>query len=314
MNFLPKGSLTVVMATIVASLLILFSGNTVADSTEPLHDDVVLQAKAGAIEIKRKGVPDNTATSVAQVVSPPPPPGPFVLKKPAAISELELAVPLNAKSAPKLEKPELRRPEKLEEIVFKKMQPSMPIEPAKIAAQPTLLEKEIVMKRVELKEPKLLKSELVSPVTPEKISDVTSKVAKPVLVTKIPVPTQIERTVVTPPRPTNVRKQPSEPIWAMKPPISPDAQMTAGMPQQHSVKQPAMPAWPKNMVWAPRANQQYMYIPMPVYPQIFAYPQMPMNGYSFPGRSFKPQFNSVRQGAPVKALDINSTKPLEKVK
>lgn len=324
MNILPKGTVTVIMATIIASFLILFFGNSVADSAEKKVEEVSSQAKPEIIEAKGGKLLESSSAAV-KVLSPPPP-GPFTLEKPVGITKAKLVLPSNTKvAAPTLKKAKPVKPMVLQEIEFKRMQPSMPVSPTKRdMPKPKLatMDQHLSKQLPELKKPELIMEIPKAPVTPEKVKGAGVEVSKPVLTAKVSVsaPTPVDSTVVAPSRPINSKPEPSEPIWAMRPPISPTMPLSRRMPQQqfqHGANQPLVPIWPRNMMQPPKSNQQYIYVPMPVYPASFVSPQMPLNNnyrHPFSGNRIKSQVGSTGLGMPMNIPALETSDTIEKSK
>jgi len=335
---LPKGTLTVIMATIIASSSILIFGNTVADSTEKKSIDPLLissgvvSSESNRDDVVNTNVDVGGTTNNAVLVSPPPPPpppGPFFSEESIGIGAVSISESMSqirvkaseiaSSTVPKPVAPSFERgqPEQTVSTLepeFKKMQPSMPSEPVTLTINPG---------------DKLKK--IASPVQ----KDVSpNKPAEPVSLVQVPARSQdiIEEksefkiNKMEPKGPSAPKKKvkelivkkavidkviPSEPIWMMLPPISPMLQLSQPM-ARYQTRQAPTQIIPNNMNFPPRMNQQYIYVPMPANRSGFTYPSMPMmnSGYYNYGPKFGMPQTPIGINTQMKTLDsreLNNT-------
>jgi len=142
MNVLQKGTLTIVAATLVTSAMILFTGNTIADSASRTTSEV--SSSANTENINDKAVADVGGVQVTKVkiatpkeiekASAPPPPGPFLVN--SSVNDA-LAIRDKTKSliAPTLPETSVKAVAKKKTVtVF----PSKPVEPKIVVQQPDM--------------------------------------------------------------------------------------------------------------------------------------------------------------------------------
>lgn len=298
MSILNTGTLTVVVSTIVTSVMILLTGNSVADSTDAgskikkMTKESVsensLVTKQGSI--LKQGKAEKAVTSKSL-----PPPGPFkVLGSKQGISGKPPKEPIapKAPSSPVVKK-------------IPTSKASVPAKPDQTAAVPELKEKAPIspvppvskMMTKKLSDPGMSEGKPDIPLAPttSAVAPVMKQSAPAILKKSwknIQAPTQQPPELKVPQSPQGLAKPPlmnevNKPIWqrqSRKAPESIDkrAPQLKGMminkpsprkmPQNGAMNRP-MP----NMI----SGQQYMYVPMPMYPSN-GYPQMPRyGGYNY---------------------------------
>lgn len=338
MNVLPNGTFTVITATIVASSLILFFGNSaVADSDEKKSNELLLINEAAVKTTSNIGVSsDGNAHANAQVgdinkallVSPPPPPGPFLVEESVkrsissmseSISQIQtMTIAIVNGSAPKpvapsfeigqpkLDRDQPRQATSTSMPEFKKMQPSISSEPVALIVNP-LIESGKLEQIKQIASPVQKDVKLNSP-------------EKPVNTTQVPTRNQniieqkskLEVNTVEPSEPPSPDKEIKEPILkkvvvqAPKEKLSPSSNIEIALsPLVQPVTDRAMPSepiWmkqpPISPTW-PIAQYQNRQAPAQIMPnnmnfpprmnQQYMYVPMPANRL---GLTYPPMMNS----------------------
>lgn len=330
MNVLPKDTLAVIMATIIASFSILFFGTISADSAEKKSNEPLLINEEKRVGSRSDDIVNtiNNALTIS-----PPPPGPFAVEESVrrstasmneAVSQIEVKASeivnssVSMPTAPSFEREQPKQTAEKLEPEFKKMQPSIPFEPVTLVAK-SVIEQGKPKQIKQVARPKQEKAKLSKPTEPvnsaqapaesKSIAEQQPKlevskvelnkpslpeiheptVKKTIIETlkkeKLTPPSKIEFALSPLAQPVINKTMPSEPLWVKQPPISPTLHSNQPMAQYQNRQVPAQ-ITANNMNWPPKMNQQYMYVPMPVYRSGFAYPTMMNGGYYNSGPNF----------------------------
>lgn len=309
MSSMYKGLLTVVVATVVASGMILMTENSKADNKElDISEQKAVSGDIGGNNVATKNVATTTVGKQPKV-SPPPPPGPFVYGAPDDINILEKNKPYTAhgvhvkkQQAPVLPsmletnklnvpaKPILSIPQpamKQQPVVVAPSKPQIPAEPLKNVVQQQLKVKDDLSKLVKpeqvtkkIEAPKVEKS--IGSFKPEipSMGDI-SGADKPVLTP--PVIPNIKLTVPkSEPMPAPNFSKPQMPTFMMETPVKPANNMPIlKVPQSISSSEKQMP---KPVQKTKQENKKQ--------PLMSAQKIMPPQSVAAPVSRLKPSFNA----------------------
>lgn len=280
MSVLPKGTLTVVVATVVTSTLILMSGNSVvADSV-----DKTIKEASSEISFKESVAATNEVVKTISkdnggVLISLPPPGPFTVADPD-----DKGIKLIKDSVSSLLEPTLQK-----EIIKK---PTFTISKPGVKEAPLNNRTEAIQATLTSVAPEFKRAQPSIPMGPvdSHLAPILKKIAPEEPKRKVLNLTQKEKTLETPVQPKRLTISNTQPIWMKKPPVN-----TSARPRQPSAGR--------------LIKQQYMYVPVPMYQPNYLYPQMlPAYGnYYYPpvGNFRMPQFNSgVNNGVQPKRSNI----------
>jgi hypothetical protein len=314
MNILDKNILTVVMATLISSGIIVITGNSIAeekvevstDKTVSLKQVDVATKKLKMIKEQKKEVVAKGSTTVNANALLSPPPGPFYNKGGASYTQKALSAPIAPKEPiNSLKKPTLEQranslhfnlmPVIAKKVVEPKGDLSSPIAPVKPSTVPKLVKKapKIVQK---------IEGVSISSQTPKQEQMLTLEVAPPIM-------------------PKSMAKQPKMkpvglPIWMQKGNIS--GENLNASSKNITKKNQAVMGMP-NMGWGnayPYPAQQYIYIPVPMMPSNMMPPQMPMfNHNRIPPSNYwaVPQLPNNTQGTVMKKGSVEGVSaPVQK--
>ncbi len=299
MNDLKKGALTVVVATIITSLMILMMDKSIAKS--PIDNSLNREQQATGVNINSingKALEVfNGSVSSEKVVNKPvadtqlPPPGPFLQ---GPLSDSKLSTQLKVMEAPSAPKAPVG-------LVIKKN--TAPAKPDRMINAPAA-KKPPVMSSVSLSqpqkavEPKINASEPNIPQAPVSTGtmlnyskQVPAMPASPQLnlsapVKSVEVPVLDVKTMKPPAAPRNSSQQPAsinydKPIWMQQQNTrviqDPNMQQAQQVMQQQGAVANRIHS---NNTMNQGGGQQYRYVPIPVYPSYYQQQQMP--GYQMP--------------------------------
>ncbi len=299
MNVLQKSTLTVSVVTMVASILILLTGQSVADNVKkvaPVTPFVDKSSVTGSIapiinsDSSKKSALKEKEVRISSSVMPPP--GPFqrispknegdqstkieqkmleqVSPKKPVLSTNLLGKPATPPSKPKAPEKNINKPSR---VVKSPVPPSV----QKIAKPATLTDKKQITKAPEFKRvrpsipvdmveiPQKPHIQKGKPQKPKGVSHtiISQPVNNRALPQKMVKPEIKSKPHLVEPSPVNVRLEPPMPINNRKPSAKPM------MPQM------------RGMSGSAGQQQQYIYVPMPMYQPNFVYPQFPINGRGY---------------------------------
>lgn len=305
MNDVKKGAVTVVLATVVTSAMILMSGKGNADNTKSLPanaqsintekmtieivevkkvDSELLEKKVNNIEAETEKQPvTNNHNAKVGVDTHLPPPGPFTKESAAVMGKPQApraSTPPLSPEAPKQvveKKPETPQPPKsnIEKPVQQTVAPLHPKTAEKIEVAPKEgnAPQMTANKPFKPEVPSLNAEPKKSPELPTNTSATKQQMAKAPVA---PQANMAQTNKFQKPAPKNS----NQPIWMQKNNMgtaktAPQMNMGTNRPNQTNTAQMPNPNGVRYM-------QQYRYMPMPVYPN-YQYPQMPKynGGYYF---------------------------------
>lgn len=259
MNVLPKGILTVMVATLIASILILWTGKSIAESDTDTTK--VLNKKTVVDQVEEK----------VKVTSPAPP-GPFFLGKSI---DNDLSRLNDSKIVPVAPKTSVIKEQKNKQLSAET--PKKPVSPEMNVKSPDLK----MMKPPQAKTAKRIGPSVTAPEFKRTIPSF------PVIPEKAPVMKQQIPDI--PQRPKQVVMPRNKPIWTQKPPVNAQVSPPKPVGKDVSKRLPPTLSRPKNMIVPPPPKQRYMYVPMPMYPSNNDYPQAPAQGANY--YPYGPNFN-----------------------
>jgi hypothetical protein len=299
MNDLKKGALTVVVATIITSLMILMTDISIAKS--PLDNSLSREQQATGVNINSisRKAPEvfNGSVSSEKVVNRPvadtqlPPPGPF-LQGPLSGSKLSTQLKvMEAPSAPKapvglvikkntapakpdrmINAPAAKKPPAMSSVSLS--QPQKAVEPKINASQPNIPQAPVstgTMLNYSKQVPAM-------PASPQlNLSAPVKSVEAPVLDVKTMKPPAVPRNSSQQPTSINYDK----PIWMQQNTRviqDPNMQQAQQLMQQQGAVANRMH---RNNTTNKGGGQQYRYVPIPVYPSYYQQQQMPMNNSGY---------------------------------
>jgi len=274
-----QGGLTVVVATIIASGMIVLTGNGVAEDkgkTEAVAGNTVSSKQSDGMSKKLTTTEKQTgettskpSVSVVNNIPLAPPPGPFLNEDAVTSTQKSLLAPIAPKAPINLSKePEQRA----NSLLFK--------------TAPALSQK-LVEPKTDLNEPLSLARPPITPQLSKSAPQIDQSLEQ---APKQALPKLKAIAVPTPVVPKNMAKQPKMdsaniPIWVERGSVT----KQAPKPPSKSTNQQRQPVMPMpNMGWNNNyPTQQYMYVPMPMMPSNMAPPQMPMfNGNIIPPSNY----------------------------
>ena len=272
MSILHKGTLTVFVATVVASGMIVLTGNSAAeDKTKTNMGTTISSKQSDGIPKKLKKQADETAgKALTNSIPLAPPPGPFLSENAVVSAQKSLSAPV-APTAP----------------VSLSKQPEQRANSLHFKAAP-VLSKKVVEPKSDLNEPSTSTDSLIAPQLSQSAPQIDQKMKSISLSSQAPKQEAIQGVIVTPAPalPQTMAKQPKMkstdlPIWiqegnAIKQGLKPSSD-SAPQRKQAVMGMPNM-GWNNNY-----PAQQYIYVPVPMMPSNMAPPQMPMfNGNIIP--------------------------------
>ena len=325
MNMLPKGAIMVVISTVIASSLILSTGQSVAESNQAVRETSSVKSQMAALRnedvnnsetITQAVPPQDTKTSLTTVAKKLsannaidakailPPPGPFLYAD-KVVSESDTTTIATASNEDNAKRPVSVTSEDVSlvenndtEVVISNGAPVKPQALEKELKQPlppklTLLQPSMPSMAINKpSNPSVVA--LKKPTMPEELN--VSKVAPvmtPATPKKLSQPTLRAKVGAIAPKP-------SQPVWMQK--IPQFQLMPNQMPPMpiNRMVQPSMPTMPYPQHSGQVINRQrYIYMPLPVLQQKYSMPQAPVFGGYYPQAPtygmppMPPQFNGV---------------------
>lgn len=277
MSILHKDTLTVFVATVVASGMIVLTGNGAAENKEKITDNMentVSSKQSDGVPKKLKKQTNETISkaSINLINNIPlaPPPGPFLSGNAVVSAQKTLLVPV-APTAP----------------ISLSKQPEQRANSLHFKAAP-VLSKKIVEPTADLNEPSTSMGTLIAPQLSQSAPQIDQKMKSIPLSSQAPKQVAKPKATVSlaPAPPQNMAKQPKMksvdiPIW-MQGGSATNQGLNSSADSITQRKQAVMGM--PNMGWNNNYPvQQYIYVPVPMMPSNMAPPQMPMfNGNIMP--------------------------------
>ena len=280
MSILQKGTVTVVVATVIASGMIVLTGNGVAEDKGKIKSDaenIVSSKETDVIPKKLTQIEKQTDETVTKASIPlAPPPGPFLSEDGVVSAQKSLLAPVAPKAPSNLSK-----------------QPDQPANSLHFKAEPSLSQRAVEPKG-ELNEPFAPKRQSITPKLSPSAPQIDQKMkpassGQPAKQAAMPKSKAFD--TPAPVVPKNMTKQPeirSEdvPIWGKGGSVTREGLNSSSKnTTRHNQAVMGMP----NMSWNNNSPaQQYMYVPVPMMPSNMTPPQMPtFNGNIVPPSNYR---------------------------
>jgi len=300
MSILHKGTLTVVVATVIASGMIVLTGNSVAEDKEKTKANMgnaVSSKQSGempkkliTIEKKTDEAVGKVSTDVVNNIALAPPPGPFLSEGAVVSAQKSLLAPVAPKAPISLSK-----------------QPEQRANSLHFKAAPSLLQKAVEPK-ADLNKPLAPARQLIAPKLSQGAPQINRKIVEPAS-SSGQAPKQAmmpkSKAIAAPAlvAPKNMTKRPEMksadlPIWAQGGNVN---RQGSSPPSKNAIQQNQAVMGMPNMGWNNNyPTQQYIYVPVPMMPSNISPPQMPVfNGNIVPPSSY--------WGAPIPPSNAPST-------